>query len=121
MSKKNEPTKVGTEVLTSIGAPQGMSFEDMSKNVKEYRRLQKLIKAMPKEDRAKLMPKRERIISDNIKDMIKKIDTLLSEFSDNIASEFKSTVSVEKPEGQKWLTWKLDTYTFCLAINKKKE
>lgn len=120
MSKKNQTAKVDTEVLTSSGAPEGMSFADMQIAVKEYKKLQKLIKAMPKEERAKLMPKRERIVSDQIKPMIVKIQTLLNEYQENIKSEFKTTISVEKPDGQKWLTWKLENYTFCLAINKTK-
>lgn len=121
MSKKNQSAKVETEILTSIGAPETMSFEEMKKAVTEYKKLQKLIKSMPKEDRAKLMPKRERIISDNIKDMIDDIKVVLSQHVEEIQIEFQRTISTEKPKGQRWLTWKLEDYTFCLAINKPKK
>jgi len=115
MSKEK---KIDTEMLQ--GAPEKMSFEDMKTAIQDFKRLQKLIKAMPKEDRAKLMPKRERVISDNIMPLIDEIRKSLDKYSDNIKSEFKTTISIEKPDGQKWLTWKLDNYTFCLAINKNK-
>lgn len=115
MSKEK---KIETEVLQS--APKNLSFDEMKQAIQDFKRLQKIIKAMPKEDRAKLMPKRERVISDNIQAMIKGISEILEMFQENIKKEFKTTISIEKPDGQKWLTWKLDTYTFCLAINKKK-
>ncbi len=119
MSKKTEKTE--TEILTNAGAPEKMSFAEMQKAIAEYKKLQKLIKSLPKEDRAKLMPKRERVITDNIKPLIVKISSLLNEYQENIKSEFKTTVSIEKPNGQKWLTFKLNSYTFCIAINKVKE
>lgn len=113
--------KTETEILTNSGSPEKMSFEDMKKNIAEYKRLQKLIKALPKEDRAKLLPRRVREVSDQIKPMIEEVGLALVRNEKVIVSEFEKTITTEKPNGQKWLTWKLPNYTFCLMINKKKD
>lgn len=121
MSKVNKVDKVDTEILTSVESPQVMSFEDMKRSVAEYKRLEKIIKALPKEERAKLLPKRVREVSKRLIPMIDEIALALVRNETEIVEEFKTTISAEKPNGQRWITFRLPNYTFCLAINKPKD
>lgn len=112
MSKK----KMDTEVLTNAGSPEVLTFDEMKKMVSEYKKLGKAIKAISKEDRAKLMPKRERVITDNIKPLTSKIEKLLTEYRENLEVEFKTTISTEKPNGQKWIGYKFDKFRIHIQL-----
>lgn len=123
MAKRPDNKIKVTETLKSIGSPETISFDEMKKLVSQFNEMKKNIKLqtkdMSKEDKKKLgiIKGKKREISEQIKPFIAKVFKLISDYQDNLADEFKLTISDEKPEGQKWLTFKSDDgFTFC--INK---
>ena len=116
-----------TETAKNAGFPEGMSYEEMKKQMEEFNKLNRLVKlakkTMSKEEQKKIgisQGKKRREISEEIKPFIKKVFKLISEYQNNILSEFKLTITDEKPDGQKWLTFTSDDgITFCINKNAK--
>ncbi len=114
-----------------------MNFEEMKKEIEKFNAMKKAIKETKKTLSAKtdltaeekLQLKlisstkgKKRELSEAIKPFIKRVFKLIVEFQDTILEEFENTKSEDKPDGQKWLTFKSDEgITFCVNRYLKTE
>lgn len=134
MSKKNQQnqeSKKSVEVgfplisaenleINTASAPSEMTFEEMQKAVAEFKKLQKIIKALPKEDRAKLLPPvRAREIPEGLLVLADYIKKGLVSHYDNINPEFAKTVTTDKPNGNKSISLSWEDCDFSVAIIRK--
>jgi hypothetical protein len=106
--------------LDPKGIPATMSFEEMQKAVAEFKKLQKIIKAMPKEDRAKLLPPvKAREIPESLTDLAEIIFEKVTFWKENLKSEFAKTVTLDKPDGNKSISLSNEDCDFSIAIIRK--
>ena len=123
MSKKNKSQETEAKTLDTTvlqGAPTGLSFEEMQKAVTEFKRLQKLIKELPKEEREKLLPPtHKREIPESLSVLADYIKKGLISHYDNIKPEFDKTVTTEKPDGNKSISLSWEDCDFSVAIIRK--
>jgi len=120
MSKKNqkvEEVKAET-IANTIEAPK--TYEEMQQMVAEYKKLQKAIKALPKEDREKLLPPvKAREIPESLIDLSTIIFEKVNFWESNLDSEFAKTVTTDKPDGNKSISLSSEDCKFTVAIIRK--
>ena len=120
MSKKNqkvEEVKAET-IANTIEAPK--TYEEMQQMVAEYKKLQKAIKALPKEDREKLLPSvKAREIPESLIDLSTIIFEKVNFWESNLDSEFAKTVTTDKPDGNKSISLSSEDCNYTVAIIRK--
>ncbi len=131
MSKKNESKETKANVIEASAdtltinpksAPAGMSFEEMQQAVLEFKKLQKIIKAMPKEDREKLLPPvKAREIPESLSDFANDLFDLVKSVYVEFDSEFAKTITLDKPDGNKSISLSREDCKFSIAIIRKSE
>lgn len=120
VSEVSEVSEVKVDDTLTIAAPSGMSFDDMKKAVEDFKRLQKIIKLMPKEDRQKLMPPiRKHEIPDSLAELAQIIFEKINSFKSAISEIFSNSVTTEKPDGNKSISLTIDECDFSVAIIRK--
>jgi hypothetical protein len=119
MKPKKEEVKVKVEVEDQ---PQKMSFEEMKKSVEEFKRLQKIVKSIPKEEREKLLPSvHKREIPEALISMSEVIFSEIEKFKTQINEIFENSISTEKPEGNKSISLSSEDCSFSIAIIRTKK
>ncbi len=122
MKVKTQEESAKDLTIDPKSVPEKMSFEEMKKSVEEFKRLQKIIKALPKEEKAKLLPPvRAREIPENLQKLAELIFKSVNTFEEMIKIEFSNSVTTDKPEGNKSISLTSDICHFSIAIIRKSE
>jgi len=113
--KKKEAGKEEVKITEKI-----LSFEEMKKMVDQYKSLQKQIKALPKEEREKLLPAiHKREIPESLKDLAGVVFSELKKFTPQIKTLFDISITLEKPEGNKSISLSIDECDYSIAIIRR--
>lgn len=120
-NKKVETKKVVEEVEeVKVETKQALSFEEMQKSVAEFKRLQKLIKQLSKEDRVKLLPPvHKREIPESLVNLAETIFETINKDVKAIREILSSSVTTDKPDGNKSISLSIDECEFSIAIIRK--
>ena len=109
--KKNQIT-VANETLTP---------DEMKKLLQEFSTLRAKIAKLPKEELKELKKEiGKRVISGKLLELKDKLVPILKEYRDDLKAEFKKTETVDKPKGNKSISFKTDIFTVAVIRSMAK-
>lgn len=119
MSKKNQITVA--EVINN----DSFTPDQMKVLLKEFQFLKTKIAKLPKEEvkavKAELGRVSKRVISGKLLELKDKLVPILKEYRDDLKKEFETTITKDKPKGNRSISFKVDIFSLAIirSVSKK--